>query len=430
MIDVLALAEPLEPEVLHGLCGADAVTRVVDRGLVEIVADGEASRARLGHPLVGEVQRSRCGLLRARRLRGEIAAALAAAGACGADDVLRRAVLVLDSDLPGDPELFTVAARRAAGVTDLVLADRLARAAIAAGGGFEARLTLACAVVGLSGDSDTELAEAIAHAGSDAELAIATVMRATQLYWMAARPDAADAVVVAAQEAVADPDAARELAAFRLVTEACLGRTGYVVAAAPAVLAAPALSDAGVLYASCGLVVALGAQGRAEELAGVAARAEAAAARSLDLEWITGPVTAWYVLGLRLAGRVADLAAVVERFRERCSDGPFDEVVTAVVTGYGELGRGRRPPDDGHHHLADRPPHPGRAHRADDPRGRRGDGPRGGGGRRAARLRHRRRREGPRARRRGLRALRDPAVLPRDARPRGRHRSRRRRADR
>ena len=70
-------------------------------------------QARLAHPLFGEVQRARIGTLHARRLRGRIAQALADAGGRRADDTLRRAVLMLDSDLVPDSVLLTDAARRA-----------------------------------------------------------------------------------------------------------------------------------------------------------------------------------------------------------------------------------------------------------------------------------------------------------------------------
>lgn len=82
------------------------------------------------------------GELRARCLRGGIATALAATGARRGDDTLRRAVLALDSDLPPAPVLLAAAAQSAIALADLALAERLARAAAAAGGGFVPRLTL------------------------------------------------------------------------------------------------------------------------------------------------------------------------------------------------------------------------------------------------------------------------------------------------
>jgi DNA-binding NarL/FixJ family response regulator len=341
VVEALAFAEPLEAEVLRELAGAPAVERTAARGVIETYTDGNRVYARLAHPLFGEVQRARIGHLRARRIRGRVATAVLATGARRADDTLRRAVLAMESDLPADPVLLTTAARRAAALTDLALAERLARAAIAAGGGFDARLTLASAVVGMSGSSDAELADAFAHASTDAERATATILRATQLFWVAARPAEAEAVVGAAESMITDPDAARELAAFRVTTEASLGRPARATEIGRAVLAAPALSAPGTLYACCGLVIALAALGRSAELGALVARAEAAVAEAPDLEWLMGPVAWWYVLGLRAAGRVPELAAAAVRFREGRRDAPLAAEVGTVAAGYGQLGRGQ-----------------------------------------------------------------------------------------
>lgn len=54
---------------------------------------------------------------------------------------------MLDSDLPLDPVSLTDAARRADKLGDHTLATRIARAAMAAGGGFEPRLLLGSGLV-------------------------------------------------------------------------------------------------------------------------------------------------------------------------------------------------------------------------------------------------------------------------------------------
>src|SRR4029077_7650962 len=91
------------------------------------------------HPLYGEVRRERVAPTRLRRLRGLVATELAKSDGC--DDVrvvVRRATLSLDSDLQPDPDLLIRAARGAVWFLNLPLADRLAGAAIRAGGAAEA----------------------------------------------------------------------------------------------------------------------------------------------------------------------------------------------------------------------------------------------------------------------------------------------------
>ncbi|MGO9099236.1 MAG: hypothetical protein ACLP9Y_07260 [Mycobacterium sp.] len=71
---------------------------------------------RVAHPLYGEVRRGRAAPTRLRRLRGLVAAELAAAD--DRDDiqvVVRRATLSLDSDLTPDADLLVRAAHGASG---------------------------------------------------------------------------------------------------------------------------------------------------------------------------------------------------------------------------------------------------------------------------------------------------------------------------
>ncbi|MGH3598835.1 MAG: helix-turn-helix transcriptional regulator, partial [Pseudonocardiaceae bacterium] len=142
-----------------------------------------------------EVQRAQIGMLHARRLRGRIARVLTTTGGRRADDTLRRAVLALGSDLAPNPVLLTNAARRATELGDLALTERLARASVAAGGGFEPRLILGNALAwsGRGAEADTEFAVAGSLARNDAERAHAAD-RVANLAFALGRPSEAEAV--------------------------------------------------------------------------------------------------------------------------------------------------------------------------------------------------------------------------------------------
>ena len=56
-VEILAAAEVLDWEILRGLCDADAVGRLERRGVIQFVADGSQTVARLFHPVLGEVAR-------------------------------------------------------------------------------------------------------------------------------------------------------------------------------------------------------------------------------------------------------------------------------------------------------------------------------------------------------------------------------------
>jgi DNA-binding CsgD family transcriptional regulator len=134
VIDALAVGEPLEMTTLRRMADADAIEEANLRGLITVDQVEGGLEVRLAHPLYGEVRRSRSAETRLRRLRGRVATELASAP--GSDEmrtVVRRASLILDSDLPPDADLLLKAAGGAVWAGDLRLADRLAKAAIRAG---------------------------------------------------------------------------------------------------------------------------------------------------------------------------------------------------------------------------------------------------------------------------------------------------------
>jgi hypothetical protein len=190
VLDILALSEPLDTCLLAELTEPAAVEQAEDCGVVRVEMDGWRLRARLAHPLYGEVRRGEIGQLRARRLRGRIAAALSEAGAPHPDNVLRQAVLMAESDLEPDAALLVAGAERATHLADLPLAQRLAQTAVQAGGGFSAQAIVAnaTAFIGHPDDADAALAVLAQLAGDDHELVRALVNRATFLAWMRSRP--------------------------------------------------------------------------------------------------------------------------------------------------------------------------------------------------------------------------------------------------
>lgn len=219
---------------------AVAVEQVEARGLIEVYPDGRRVEARLAHPLYGEVHRAQVGMLHARRVRGRIGQALADTGGRRAGDTLRRALLTVESDLRPDAALLTAAARKATELGDLVLAARVARAAIAAGGGFEPRLLLGNALhwAGRAEEGATELADLAALARTDAERVEVAIPRMFTLAWLG-RIDEAEATVTAVTNALSDDAAALVLAGGLSVLNAFGGRIAPAAEAAVGVLGDP-----------------------------------------------------------------------------------------------------------------------------------------------------------------------------------------------
>ncbi len=342
VLEVLAFAEPLGVPVLAQLTDSAAVEQVEARGLVEVYPDGRRLQARLAHPLYGEVQRARMGTLHTRRLRGRIAGALAATGGRRADDTLRQALLMLDSDLQPDSVLLTDAARRATELGDLPLAVRVSRAAVAAGGGFEPWL-LMCDALSYSGqgaEAETEAAALGALASTDAERAKSVISRAGALAFPLGRFAEAEKMLDALTSGISDGVAILEVIGMRSILDGFRGRTVQAADAATRVFAHPRSSPAAIHLASWGLATACGGLGRLdkadETLRWIDARVESF---EIGLHQAAIVIALW-VRGLLLGGLLDQAEHTARRYRERCWDTP-GPANTITMLSCGEVARYR-----------------------------------------------------------------------------------------
>ena len=219
VVDTLAVGEPLELAALTRITDSVAVEEAETRGLISLDNVDGAVEVRIAHPLYGEIRRKRSAATRLRRLRGLVAAELAA-GDTG-DDVrttVRRASLSLESDLPPDPDLLLRAARAATSLADLHLADRLAAAAIRAGAGAEANFIRAHVLSwqNRGEEADAVLAQCPTIGFSGDDLARLAFLRANNMLWTVADPEGAKALIDKAESTIG-PDTRDCIDAFRTV---------------------------------------------------------------------------------------------------------------------------------------------------------------------------------------------------------------------
>ena len=198
VVDILAVAEPLDIDVLTTITSQAAVEDAETRGLIILqtrVGDGIA--VRLAHPLYGEVRRTRAAKTRLRRLRGLIAQNLVIPDADeDVHSVVRRSALQLESDLPADPRLFTAAAQGAVSLADMALADRLAEAAIRAGAGAEAYFIRSWALAWINPrEAEAVLAGIPSDHLTEEEQVLRAGYRFAGLLWGLADPDGAKLVL-------------------------------------------------------------------------------------------------------------------------------------------------------------------------------------------------------------------------------------------
>jgi DNA-binding CsgD family transcriptional regulator/tetratricopeptide (TPR) repeat protein len=243
-VELLALAGTLSLPALEELAGAEAVETLEALGVVTVTRDGRRLVVQLAHPLYVEVVRAGLPVTRRRRRHRELAVAVQATGARRRDDVLRLATWTLDSDGAVAPELLTEAARQAGQRFDLALTERLARAAIDAGGPVQARITLAEALFrgGRVPEANDVLDEAARQDLTMAERVRLADTRAHVLVLAGRQPEARRVLTETA--AAVDPGLAGPIRTRAAVMSLMAGQIGDARTAAGQIVAAGGGRDA------------------------------------------------------------------------------------------------------------------------------------------------------------------------------------------
>lgn len=341
VLDVLAVGEPIGLASLRRIAGADAVEETDERGLIALERVDGGMRARVAHPLYGEVRRNGAAPIRLRRLRGLVATELAACD--DRDDihvVVRRAALCLESDLDADPALLVRAAQGAVWLADLPLAERLADAAIRAGAGPEANFVRAHALSWLSrGQEAEEVLLQIPTAGFSADdHARVAFLRAVNRLFALADPAGAYAVVDPPPLA-ADPGGSFD--AFGVVYWAAMGAPERALEIRRT-LDADRLPPLVQTVTAWGTVIAAGDAGCTGAAGAAAGAADAVMSQAVDAAQMRFVLADAHVGALLQSGRIADARSVAERLRTEAADLPgAAQLLSAAVAGRAALGAGQ-----------------------------------------------------------------------------------------
>ena len=311
-VELAALGEPLPVGVLERLVDRDAVQAAERSGLLVLERSGRRVLACLAHPLHGEVLRATLPVSRARTIAERLAAAFGAGILRRRDDLLRVGAWQLEAGVAARPALLLKAARQAAARFDLELAERLARAAVDAGGGPTAVQVLAEtlewqgrhveAVAVMDGEPPAQ--------GSGAERARWASIRAGNLYWGLERTAEAEEVLQQAALAEEGGEDAVAMLAWILLFD---GRLREAVAVAARVLDRPEAPAQALVWAATAAVPALGSLGRLGEALAVADRGLAVArAHPQELPWGETQLSLVRCQVLLGVGRLTEARAITE----------------------------------------------------------------------------------------------------------------------
>ncbi|PSR57687.1 helix-turn-helix transcriptional regulator [Nocardia nova] len=342
VVDVLAVADPLEIDVLCTLTDPAAVEQTQRAGLVTFDLDAAPALARLTHPLLGEVRRAHTTPARLRILRGRVANALETSGATTSlIQTVRRAVLRCESDQPPTAEMCGQAALAALKLSDPLTAQQLARHAVAAGGGRNALLLHASALAHCARYDEALAVNAAQRrdASSEYERVLLTLNRAAIL---TSKDDSAAARELAAIESAANACGLRR-PYDAVVAWAATARDEFIRGAEAATAALTAegwFNEFFELFALAALVSANSGLGRYEQMTPPAERAYDLAYNTTASSTFSFLIGLYHIDGCYTSGYLQAATELAERLNRAPGDFPNAFTYRALYTGAAALGRG------------------------------------------------------------------------------------------
>jgi DNA-binding CsgD family transcriptional regulator len=317
VVDIVAVAEPIDRELLTALTESVAVEAAEQRGLIQAGAAGDA--VYVGHPLYGEIRLNQCGPTRLRRLRGRVATAMAQSNAV---DPLRLGLLWMDSDLPPDAELLTLAANLAAYRLDIDTAECLARAAVDALPGPATKFPLAYILfLQEKGNAAEEILDTlVAQQPVAPGFVDGVVLRAANLLWPLHNPEAARVVL---QDALALGDDERDHSqrTFLAIVQATAAEPNEAIQTM-AEVDYDRLDAYGRVMGYSAETIALGDMGRATQAGDRASAAYRVLEESPTDSFQGSGVAEFHAFALLAAGCVDDALAVTEQYHREWADFP------------------------------------------------------------------------------------------------------------
>ncbi len=329
-VEVLAIGEPLELDLLAELVPRPVIVGLEQAQLLIVEGRGAHRRARLSHPLYGEVVRAEVGPLRAEEHYRSLADAAERRRSDSPVDVLALAAWRLASGGGGDPEVYLAAVRLTHAPSDPALAARLAQAAIDAGASsFEARLALGEALAWQRGQGQATavLDSLTAMAASDRERAQAAQAQGVDLFWGRGQAEEAEALLLGVEASIEDGALVAELVQLRAAICLLGGRVAEAVVAARQAVDGPATSSTIRVVAAGVLVSGLALCGRCDQALYEARRALLLADVEPDVgDEVRTPVRLAMAFAHHRAGNLSEAATIAQEV--------YDQAVAVHATYY------------------------------------------------------------------------------------------------
>jgi DNA-binding CsgD family transcriptional regulator len=331
LLELLAVGEPLGQADLDQLADSVALDSLERKGLVATRMDGRRMQVWLAHPVYGDVVRVGIGVRRERSLARCRAEVIEAVGGRRREDTLQLAWWRLVEG-GGSAELMMAGAVAARARHDHALTERMARAAIDAGGGFEARFLAAEAthLQGRTADAEREAAALAARATNDHERGRVALLRFVNTHFL--QLHAADVELVDdALDVITDPFWRDQLLASRFFVRSFgSGPKATMQYASTLVQGA---GSGRVTAAHTSVCYCLVRSGRLDEALELLRRAELPAIPTNDEGWDRWTLFGARVEALVYGGRLGEAEELLTRAHGQVIEQPLAEA-TGFVTGW------------------------------------------------------------------------------------------------
>ncbi|MGA7281222.1 MAG: LuxR C-terminal-related transcriptional regulator [Acidimicrobiia bacterium] len=234
-LELVAEGDPIPIELLEAAVGLNVIEALERSGLVGL---DETGVVRMAHPLYGEVLDSLLAVSRKRAIQERLAEMFESLGVLERENLIRVAKWRVESGTPTEPSLLVEAARHAHAAFDNPLAERLGKAALEQGGGFEAELVVAEAISGQGAGARAEsLLAALAATSRSAEhRAQVGLARAANQLFLLRSPGAIDLLIELA-DAINDSLWRTELESMIVFATSYVGRVDESISTAERLLA-------------------------------------------------------------------------------------------------------------------------------------------------------------------------------------------------
>ncbi|MEG3636273.1 LuxR C-terminal-related transcriptional regulator [Micromonospora palythoicola] len=346
VVELVAFGEPLGLRLLHQAVEQHDVEYAEERGLITMVESDRRLDVRLAHPLYGEVVRRQCPVSRTRRLQAHLADLLEKVGKRRREDLLRVARWRLASGTAQDPAMLIAAAGEAFARYDVPLATRLARAALDAGGGFDAAELLATIL--MFADRPAEalgVLDAVAtDAGQEERLSRWLTVRGMVSYWGLSQASTVEEIAAEGTK-LTDAAAQARVRAFEAIMRLHRLDAPAALRLAQGVLDRPAASVAARELARCTIAHLQAVQGQLYRSASAVDLVQAKVASwRADMPYLQLAVELARGTRLALSGDLAGIDALVaDEFADLADAGDFrlGTGYLAILRAYAARLRGR-----------------------------------------------------------------------------------------